>query len=251
MTSGHRISAEAVVFDQGNTLLMDPFNRVMDIMKDRFREICADFGYEIDPPRLQSSWSEANRDVHYPFIGHFVQEEPIVQEALRRLDVPPQLAVYMALELLREYRTGLERVAAEDPRTLEVRDTLEALKARGKRLGVFSNDRTVGLGLALHAMGVSSLFEYIRSSESIGAEKPSPDVFDDVLKHFELAPNSVVYVGDDPARDVDAAKDAGLKAILYRVPNGESQPWRSYSVDSVREADATVEHFSQLLEVID
>jgi HAD superfamily hydrolase (TIGR01549 family) len=249
--SSSTITTGVVVFDQGNTLLLDPFLAVLRLKQARFTDICRNHGITDRATTLCDQWAKANRQVDYPYISHFCQEEPIIQAALRSLFVTPELAATLSLELLKEYRVGLAEVISSDPRTEEVRGTLKELKRRGKKLGVFSNDRIFGLSLVLNAMQIESLFEYIETSESIRAEKPDHRVFEHMVLHFHIKPDEIVYVGDDIVRDVEPAKNLGLKAIYFKVdatfPN---EHWRDYRVVSKFKPDATIEQFSQLLNIL-
>jgi len=247
-----KIRTQAVVFDQGNTLIMDPFRKILELKRENLERLFEDHHIPIDIRTFCEAWTRANGEINYPHIGHFFQEEPIVQRALRDLTIPPDVAVFLGLELLKEYRAGLKEVIDSDPRTKEVRFTLGALKSRGKRLGVFSNDRILGLGNTLRCMGIESHFEYIETSESIGIEKPDPRVFQRILGHFQLPSDQVTYVGDDPVRDVDGAKSMGLAAILYAVDRDLfSEAWRDYRAEVKNRPDATIKEFDELLEVIE
>jgi FMN phosphatase YigB (HAD superfamily) len=73
-----------------------------------------------------------------------------------------------------------------------------------------------------------------------------------MLEHFQLPSNLVTYVGDDPARDVDAAKNQGLNAILYSVDRDRySEPWRDYHVAMKNPPDAVIEDLVELLDIIE
>ncbi len=230
---------------------MDPFARVLESNKETFAQICSDHGVILDASKLLQQWTKSNGEVDYPFIGHFFQEEPIVQHALKKLDVEQDAAAILALELLRAYRIGLQAAIRLDNRAVEVRETLNILRARGKRLGVFSNDRAVALNMVLRLMKIDSLFEYVETSESLGIEKPNPKVFQHILAHFGLVPNMVAYVGDDPIEDIDAAKGQGMRAILYQVDNRVYQEkWRDYTRKPENEPDAVVHGFANLLDCI-
>jgi len=247
-----RIKATVIVFDQGNTLLMDPFAAIMQLQKNRFCQVCESHGVVADAERIVSEWTRSNSRINYSHIGHFYQEEPIVQDALRNLGIKDEVAAILGLELLREYRIGLRKVIEADPRTQEVRTTVEELRSRGKRLGVFSNDRAVALGFVLDVMRVRAYFEYVEASESIAIEKPDQRVFEHIVRFFRVQPDRVAYVGDDPIRDIEAAKAQGLRAIQYRVRKEVYQePWRDYRVKTKWEADASIDRFSELLEIIE
>lgn len=251
MASQPKVEATVIVFDQGNTLLMEPFYNVIKRRENRFNDLCSNYGLSITSRQLIDEWAVANKEVDYPYIAHFYQEEPTVQLALRKLGVPETIAALLALALLREYRIGLKELISTDPRTYEVKNTLQKLNSKGKMLGVFSNDRIVGLNFVLDAMGVKSFFKYVETSESIGVEKPDPQVFQHMLGYFRQSPEFVVYVGDDPIRDIDGAKSQGLKAIKYCVDVDQlSEPWRNYKTKPRFKPDAVIDHFSQLIDVV-
>jgi HAD superfamily hydrolase (TIGR01549 family) len=252
MNSPSKIRARVIVFDQGNTLIMDPFSAVLELQRPVFREVSRRYGVECSNNSLEEAWKKANIEVDYPFCTHFTQEEPIVQRALQQLKVPEDVAAFLGLDLLREYREGLKTVIANDPRTREVKATLERLAAGEKRLAVFSNDRRIGLGLVLKSMGIRPLFQYIETSDSIGIEKPDPRVFQHLISFFQTEPGNIAYVGDDPIRDIEPAKSQGLQAIFYKVDaNKYTLPWRDYSLKPKIQPDAVIERFSELADIIE
>ena len=152
-----------IVVDQGNTLIMDPFLKVLDLQKSKFREICRQYGVESAAVSLGQAWENANREVDYPFCTHFTQEEPIIQLALRKLNIEEDTAAIMGPDLLREYRCGLKKIIVRDPRTREVKTTLESLAAEGKKLGIFSNDRIIGLRSGPEDHGNQAAFSILRN----------------------------------------------------------------------------------------
>ncbi len=105
--------------------------------------------------------------------------------------------------------------------------------------------------LGLHQSSGYPHFEYIETSESIGVEKPDPRVFQHILGYFKAPAAQTVYVGDDPVKDIDAAKSQGLKAIRYRVDGRRRrESWRDYDAPSRYPPDAKVNSFAGLLDVI-
>lgn len=247
-----KIKAEAIVFDQGNTLIMDPFQTILKLGGEEFTELFEGHGIVTDAERIAEEWIRANQKIHYPYIGHFFQEEPIIQDALRGLGVASDVAPFLGLELLRAYRTRFKEVIASDARTQQVKETLRELRDKGKRLGVFSNDRIVSLGMTLRCMHIEAYFEYIETSEAIGMEKPDPRVFEHILDRFQLPPALVAYVGDDPVRDIDGAKRKNLKAVLLSAGSKFSnENWRDYDAPTEFTPDAVIRSFAELLDVFD
>jgi len=62
----------------------------------------------------------------------------------------------------------------------------------------------------LARIGVADLFSVSLNARGIGAAKPDRRCFDRLVQDLNLAPREVIYVGDDPLLDVEAARAAGL-----------------------------------------
>ena len=65
-------------------------------------------------------------------------------------------------------------------------------------------------------LGLSDHFSFAFSAEQVGAPKPAPDLFHAALGHTGCAPEEMVYVGDDPIKDIDAANRLGLRTVWVR-----------------------------------
>ena len=74
----------------------------------------------------------------------------------------------------------------------------------------------------MHHIGVGHLFDFALSSEKVGVAKPHQDIFHEAARQAEVSPEQMVYVGDDPQRDILGALSAGLHAVWY---NPSLQPW--------------------------
>lgn len=59
-------------------------------------------------------------------------------------------------------------------------------------------------------------------SDDIGVRKPSIHAFNVLRDYFDLAPQHIWYVGDDPLNDVVGALGAGMRAIWF---DGEQQKY--------------------------
>jgi putative hydrolase of the HAD superfamily len=79
------------------------------------------------------------------------------------------------------------------------------------------------LRLILRHLGISKFFAHIFISSEIGADKPDPEIFRRALKFVGLNPNEVLHVGDDPERDWEAARAAGLSIFRLERPNNSLQ----------------------------
>jgi len=249
-----KIQVKAVVFDYGNTITFDPLLNILKLKIFELQKILEKVGYKFKGREIINAWYKANEEVNYPHISHFAQEEPIIEEALKKLGVRKNDRSRLSKKLLLAYRKGYEEVYRKDPRKKEVKATLEHLKNKGKKLAVLSNGRKFDTETAMKLHEISEYFEFILSSEEVGVEKPDPLVFKTVIQRIGEKAEDIIYIGDDPVRDVQAAKKSGMKAALYTPPKKyrKSKPWRNYNVKIPKkyQPDAIVKKFSQLAKII-
>jgi putative hydrolase of the HAD superfamily len=97
-----------------------------------------------------------------------------------------------------------------EPGALEL---LQDLRNAGLRLGIISN-----FDLRLHEIlkhvGVVDLFEQIVVSSQVGADKPSPRIFEEALRRFAVEPAELLHVGDDERADGDGARALGIQTFI-------------------------------------
>jgi len=96
--------------------------------------------------------------------------------------------------------------------------TLDALRQRGKLLGMITNGPTVWQQRKIDALGLGGRFDAVLISEAEGVSKPDPRIFARAVERLGVAPHEAMFVGDHPEIDVAGAKAAGLVAIWKRVP---------------------------------
>lgn len=96
-----------------------------------------------------------------------------------------------------------------------LRETLEALKARGYRLGVISNIMSkTFVPRILREHGVEQYFEYLLMSSHCGVRKPDKAIFDIALRDMGLDKREACYVGDTLSRDVRGVRNAGWELMV-------------------------------------
>ncbi len=107
-----------------------------------------------------------------------------------------------------------EEYRAKDVAPPEVYQVLPGLRSAGFMLGVLSNRRRPFLKI-MKDLELDEYFDLIMAAGEVGNWKPDPKVFTPVLKHFELSPKEMVYVGDNYYADVIGSRNAGIKPVLY------------------------------------
>jgi HAD superfamily hydrolase (TIGR01549 family) len=101
-----------------------------------------------------------------------------------------------------------------------VADALEALHRSGVRMGVIADTDLTGRMMrgALAGVGLVDFFGPIICSCDFGVQKPDGRIFATALAALapsEPAPGPVLYVGDNPAKDVEGATAYGWDAALH------------------------------------
>jgi FMN phosphatase YigB (HAD superfamily) len=96
-----------------------------------------------------------------------------------------------------------------------LREFLVAARARGSRIGVYSDYRAES---KLAALGIRNLIDVVRSAEDGGDVRLKPDPAGLLLVASELgvSPGSAVYVGDRAEVDAVAARRAGMRAFIVK-----------------------------------
>ena len=96
---------------------------------------------------------------------------------------------------------------------------LQLARDRGILLGVFSDYQAED---KLKALGMREFFDVVTSSEdpAIQAYKPNPKGLLVTLARLGVAPDQAIYVGDRPEVDAEAARRAGMRAVIVGRAHG-------------------------------
>lgn len=129
-----------------------------------------------------------------------------------------------------------------------LKETMEALKATGLRLGVISN--IISRSVVRHFLaeyGIEELMDCVITSAETGIRKPSPEIFRAAEKAMDLRPEELAYVGDTISRDVIGTRKAGWAmmiqinnpSIAHRDAGLENAGWEpDYRIDDLAEIPA-------------
>jgi putative hydrolase of the HAD superfamily len=209
---------QAVTFDVGGTLL-----EVWPSVGHVYAEVAARHGIKglsagaLDR-RFKAAWRAATG------FGHSRSDWAALVDATFRglTDRPPSQTFFPEL---------YARFSAPDAWRIyeDVIPTLEALKARGLRLGVISNwdERLRPL---LKRLKLADYFEAIIVSREVGSAKPARGIFEHAVRKLGLPPEAVLHVGDSLAMDVRGARHAGLRALLLHRAGGVARTGRIRSL---------------------
>ena len=104
------------------------------------------------------------------------------------------------------YREYLKKMGPKDL-SASVRETLDALRAKGYRMAIGSSSKNTPF--ILERIGLSGYFDAVADGNGITHSKPHPEVFLKAAEMLSLAPETCVVVEDAHA-GVQAAKAGGF-----------------------------------------
>ena len=132
----------------------------------------------------------------------------------------PRDTLYRILDLEQRCWDGAARLAPD------VTVTLEALRARGLRLGIVSNAPFPPemLHRQLRRLGLAERVDAAVFSSEIGRRKPAPELYRAALERLGVAPDETLYVGDRLLEDYEGPRRLGMPAVLCTALAREPAP---------------------------
>jgi len=134
----------------------------------------------------------------------------------------------------------------------DVTEGLQALRARGVRLGVLSNAPS-DLPRFLDHLGLSPHLDFVVVSAIEGVKKPDRRIFEAALSRAEARPDEVLHVGDMYLEDVIGGRAAGVRTLLMErgaralFPNYRESQGRPIDAESlVTDLIQVLDHVRQL-----
>lgn len=123
----------------------------------------------------------------------------------------------------------------------EAEKTFEELKKRGYNLGVISNTTSIQMPMRLLKMyGADKYFDCMLLSSVEKVRKPEAAMFTKAAEILKTKPENCVYIGDQIAKDVCGARNAGYRAVVL-INSQMTSPCRDNELP-----DAHIENLAQL-----
>ena len=219
---------KAVLFDVDNTLL--------DFMK--MKRLCSEEAISgMIAAGLPMKQGEAVKILFELYKEYGIEDQTIFQKFLK--ETQGKIDYKVLAEGINCYRRVKAGFTEPYPKVIS---TLIKLKVDGFKLGVVSDAPRMQAWLRLANMRLTEFFEFVITSDDVeGRLKPDQMPFREAIKKLGLPPEEILFVGDNPERDIKGAKAAGMKTALAR-----------YAVEGpVKvEADFLLDDFSDVLEAV-
>ncbi len=95
----------------------------------------------------------------------------------------------------------------------DVLPCVSALRARGLKLGLITNNEPTHQRAKLAAVGLDGVFDAVVISGELGVAKPEPEIFAHACAKLDVEPAAALHVGDNRIADVAGAIGAGLRGV--------------------------------------
>ena len=95
----------------------------------------------------------------------------------------------------------------------DVEQALAAIDRAGLQTAVLTNGTVEQQNDKLTRVGLAGRVGPVYTAEELGAAKPAADAYLAACRRWGLPPSMVLHVGDRYDLDVQAARDAGLRAV--------------------------------------
>lgn len=168
----------------------------------------------------------------YPVLKHRLatQRQKALQQGLIHSGYSEEQARQLASQGFRHFQNARHQLQpfAE---TLPLLQTLQ----KHYRLGVITNGT-----VDIRRLGLEPYFCFSLSAEDMGISKPDPAIFHHALHLAGVAAETAVHIGDDPEKDVEGARQAGLRALWfnparYPWPGNDPEPPQTTSLAAIPE----------------
>jgi putative hydrolase of the HAD superfamily len=207
-----------VIFDLGSTLIRfrGKWSEVLAEGRSAMVAYLREAGYPLDGDAfIQDMQSSFETNFRERRVDHRERTtRSLVQEALTRQRVDRVAPAHLEEGLRRLYAPS-EACWSAVP---GVRPTLDRLRERGLRLGMISNASDVAnVQRLIDSAEVRAYFDPIVISAAAGYRKPTPSLYEDVLRGWKMDPAEAVMVGDTLGEDILGAQRAGLHQIWVQA----------------------------------
>lgn len=230
MTAGVGFSSQAIraiTFDLDDTLW--PCHAVIRAAE----RACFDWLGE-NAPRLTQRHSIETMRAHRIELG---RQQPVIAHDLTEVRLRSLVAlaldagypVEIAHRASDVFRAARNRVTPFD----EVHETLAVLRRRYTLVSVTNGNSQI------EKTPLHDSFDHSLTASEVGAAKPDPAIFHAASERSGIALSGFLHVGDDPVRDVQAARAIGLKTVWV---NRYEKDWP----DELEPADLEVRDIAQL-----
>ena len=222
---------KAVVFDLDNTLM--DYLKMKTISCREALSAMIDAGLEIDEKtgmkKLFNLYDEYGIEFHEAF-------QVFLKKEIGRIDWK------VLASGINAYRRVKESFLGPYP---HVHNTLLRLREKGLKLGIVSDAPKLKAWLRLTGIGLADFFDVVLTVDDVeGKAKPHPMPFREIMKKLKAKPEEIIFIGDNPSRDIKGANQAGMYTVLAKYGQ-----WKVQGKTKMEKADYEINDIKEILDI--
>jgi FMN phosphatase YigB (HAD superfamily)/ribulose-5-phosphate 4-epimerase/fuculose-1-phosphate aldolase len=110
-----------------------------------------------------------------------------------------------------------------------VQDFIAWNKNLGVKIGILTDYETEHQIQKLEKLGIIDYVDVLVTSEEVGIEKPSCQMFQTILRKMKLSPDDVIMIGDDFNKDINGALNMNILPYWFNTINSIVTSSKSYT----------------------
>jgi putative hydrolase of the HAD superfamily len=152
-------------------------------------------------------------------MGYYKEHSHEGRDPASLAELRGRCAAVLSAELGREVSVETMMSAIRFRAYPDAAPALAALRELGLAVICVSN-WDISLPEVLERCGLDDAVDGVVTSAEVGARKPDPAIFRPALELAGCTPGEALYVGDTPAEDLEAARAAGIRALIVDREGG-------------------------------
>ena len=212
-----------VIFDIDNTLL--DFMKMKRFAVESAVDSMIDVGLKVEKKKMIE-------EIYKQYWKEGIEDQQVFDKVLK--NILGQIDYKILAAGILGYRRGKEGAMVLYP---HVKHTLITLAKMGLEMAAISDAPKLPVWMRIVALELHHYFSYVVTPDDTGVKKPSQKPFLTVLEHFNIKNNEAIMIGDWVERDIEGAKQVGIKTVFARYGN-ESKVEDSgadYEIDDIIE----------------
>lgn len=144
---------------------------------------------------------------------YFETGKPAIDELLKELGRATEKET--ALDIYRKHQPNIHLYKG-------VREMIEELRQRGKKVGIITDGRPEGQRNKIKALGLEDLVDDIIITDELGGtqfRKPCDIAFRILTTRWRLNPAEMIYIGDNSTKDWQAPRQIGIRFLWFNNPD--------------------------------
>jgi putative hydrolase of the HAD superfamily len=160
---------------------------------------------------LKMTHSNAKKILFEMYEKYGIENQTIFNKFLKKIN--GQIDYRILSEGIAAYRIAKNELLIPYPL---VRETLQELTLKKIKLGIVSDAPRMNAWMRLAEMQLCKYFDIVITLDDTNEFKPSPKGFKKALNSLGLNAKEVMFVGDNPERDIKGANALGLTTVLAK-----------------------------------